>query len=352
VKASIDVPISNMTEAGTSIDTEKALTCGGFFAGIGGFCVGFEDLGFKTNWALDWSEDARNTYTHNFPLVNYLLSDITKVKAKNLEPVDVLHAGFPCQSFSGAGLKMGFEDPRGQLFFEIPRLLKEWGVARPKVVVLENSPFLKIGGAGTWFKTVITEIQRAGYWFNDRNCFELDAREHGGLPQRRKRLFMVAVRNDVFDFNGIRLDKVIPATSKTLEEIVIREDVGDHYYLPSENRYNKMISKQVMDDDPYQLYQLRKYFVRVPESGVCPTLTANMGQGGHNVPFLFHKQRIRKLTEMECLGLQGFPIGFEFPMDLPTSRRYVLVGNAVSPAVSKVIAERVKEFLQGSNENE
>ena len=210
------------------------LTCGGFFAGIGGFCFGFEKAGFKTNWCLDLSKDARDTYLENFPSSKYILGDIKQIKASDLEPVDVLHAGFPCQSFSAAGERMGFDDLRGQLFFEIPRLLNEWGAFRPKVVVLENSPNIKVGGAGTWIKTITTEIQRAGYWFSDRNFFELDTRKNGGLPQRRNRLFMIAVRNDIFDYNGINLNDIQPSDVIALESILKRGEVNEAYYLPKE----------------------------------------------------------------------------------------------------------------------
>ena len=331
---------------GEQQEAVHAYRCGGLFAGIGGFCVGFERAGFTTSWSLDLSQDAAITYQCNFPSTPYLVRDITTVRACELPPVDVLHAGFPCQSFSTAGMKMGFEDPRGQLFFHIPRLLKEWGSARPSVLVMENSPFLRLGNGGSWLKTVTTEVQRAGYWFGEKNCFELDAREHGGLPQRRKRLFMVAVRNDRFDYNGIDLRDVKSERTVTLDQLISHEGVGDHYYLPQDNRYRQLISEEATSEDPYQIYQLRKYFVRVPEAGICPTLTANMGLGGHNVPFVRHGERIRRLTERECLALQGFPPGFELPDSLTKGSRYVLIGNAVSPAVSFHIARRTHQFLR------
>lgn len=91
-----------------------------------------------------------------------------------------------------AGKRLGFEDPRGKLFFEIIRLLNEWGSSKPKILVLENSPHLKDGEGGLWFRTIQTEIQRSGYWFGASSSFILDTRENGGLPQRRKRLFMIA----------------------------------------------------------------------------------------------------------------------------------------------------------------
>lgn len=328
-----------------SSSRQQKLTCGGLFAGIGGFCIGFERSGFETSWAIDFSRDAHDVYRLNFPKSKYLCSDIRTCFADSLEPVDVLHAGFPCQSFSGAGYRMGFEDERGKLFFEIPRLLREWANQRPKVVVMENSPYLKVGDGGAWFKTVITEIQRSGYWFSERNCFELDAKEHGGLPQRRKRLFMVAVRKDCFDFNGVDLKIGTPVEKKSLSTMITDEEVHSSYYLPPDNRYATMIGSQLNEQDPDQIYQLRKYLVRTPESGVCPTLTANMGKGGHNVPFIFRNNRLRKLTEYECLGLQGFPPGFRFPEEMSLARRYTLIGNAVSPSVSTIVANQTRKFI-------
>lgn len=325
----------------------RTLTCGGLFAGIGGFCSGFEKAGYSTSWCIDISEDAEKTYKLNFPNITYLRQDVKAptTEAKNLEPVDVLHAGFPCQSFSAAGFRQGFEDPRGQLFYEIPRLLAEWGDSRPRVVVLENSLFLKHGEGGSWFKEVQTKIRRSGYWFSEKNCFELDTYEHGRLPQKRKRLFMIAVRSDAYDFNGIDLSDVKADVAIELSSIIQKNIVDESYYLPSENRYNTMIGKQVNESDPYQIYQLRKYLVRLPESGVCPTLTANMGQGGHNVPFILQEKRLRKLTEFECLALQGFPDSFRFPEDVVGGKRYTLIGNAVSPSVSGLIATKVRDFI-------
>jgi len=334
-------PSSDVAQSAT-----ERYTCGGLFAGIGGFCVGFENAGFETSWCVDLSEDAEATYRQNFPHVRYLRRDIAKCASTDLSPVDVLHAGFPCQSFSAAGYRQGFEDERGKLFFNIPRLLAEWGSERPKVIVLENSPFIKVGEGGAWFKEIQTRIRRSGYWFSDRNCFELDTHQHGGLPQRRKRLFMIAVRSDFYDFNGIDLSDITPKQIVKMSEIIESEQVTESYYLPEDNRYNTMIGKQVRRNDPNQLYQLRKYVVRLPESGMCPTLTANMGQGGHNVPFIFNADRLRKLTEFECLKLQGFPPSFEFPTDLTLARRYTLVGNAVSPAISTLIATRINNFLR------
>lgn len=337
---------SQRNEADASGAPVNNLTCGGLFAGIGGFCIGFEAAGFQTAWCLDNSESAATTYGYNFPGINYICSDVREVTSKILDPVDILHAGFPCQSFSSAGNRKGFDDERGRLFNEIPKLIDDWGNSRPKVLVLENSPFIRMGDGGAWLKEIQSKIRRCGYWFSDKNCFELDTHEHGGLPQRRKRLFMIAVRSDIFDFNGVNLVDFSPTVHRGLSEIIEDGPVENAYYLPIENKYNSMISKKVQED-PNQIYQLRKYEVRLPAPGMCPTLTANMGLGGHNVPFVYRSRRLRKLTEYECLALQGFPESFRFPPELTLSRRYTLIGNSVSPKISEIIAQRVLDFLNG-----
>jgi len=327
----------------------KVFTCGALFAGIGGFCYGFEKAGFKTSWCNDISPDSALTYQANFKSSRYICADITQLNAnQGLDPVDVLHAGFPCQSFSAAGHRLGFADSRGKLFFEIIRLLKEWGDHRPKVLVLENSPHLRDGEGGAWFRTVQTEIQRSGYWFSNSNTFLIDTRDNGGLPQRRKRLFMVAVSQDYSDFNPINLSNLNAPEPLDLKELIKFGEEDEYYYLHDENKYFHMIKKIVDDDDPYQLYQLRKYFVRVPEKGVCPTLTANMGLGGHNVPFIREGSRMRKLTEWECLALQGFPSEFQFPEGMTKSKRYQQIGNSVSPIISELIAHTIMKFLRGT----
>tara|TARA_B100000073_G_C23520281_1_gene487608 strand:+ start:147 stop:476 length:330 start_codon:yes stop_codon:yes gene_type:complete len=99
-------------------------------------------------------------------------------------------------------------------------------------------------------------------------------------------------------------------------------------------------------DDELAIYQLRKYLVRVKERGVCPTLTANMGLGGHNVPFIKNCNGIRKLTEYECAKLQGFPDEFKFPDDVPRSKRYVQVGNAVAVPMAALLANNIKQKIE------
>lgn len=114
----------------------------------------------------------------------------------------------------------------------------------------------------------------------------------------------------------------------------------DSYYLSEENRYHKMMSKEV--NNKPSIYQLRKCLVRVKDPGVCPTLTANMGQGGHNVPFIHDANGLRKLTEYECLRLQSFPKEFTFPKNVFRLKRYMQIGNAVAVPIAELIAKEIK----------
>ena len=109
------------------------LSAGALFSGIGGLCMGFQRAGVHTSWAVDADPFAVVTYTANFPGVATLERDVQTVSVKQdqLEPVDILHAGFPCQSFSQAGSRRGFEDPRGQLFYEIIRIIREFKDRKP-----------------------------------------------------------------------------------------------------------------------------------------------------------------------------------------------------------------------------
>jgi DNA (cytosine-5)-methyltransferase 1 len=323
------------------------LRAGALFAGIGGFCLGFERVGFNTSWAVELNEHAAATYNHNIPTRRLLVRDIRSitVKADKLDPVDVLHAGFPCQSFSQAGTRLGFNDERGKLFFEVIRLLREFGEERPKILVLENAPFLRYGEGGAWFLRLQNEIKRAGYWFRDENAAELNATELTGLPQQRVRLFMVALSTAHFSSGRFDFPVANQALSRDISKYIDFDgDVNDEYYLPKENRYFHMINGVVNGDR--QIYQLRKYLVRVKEPGVCPTLTANMGQGGHNVPFVSTAKGLRKLTEHECLALQGFPRYFSFPESVPRAKRYEQIGNAVAVPVATRLAEAVKDRLK------
>ncbi|MDC0433096.1 DNA (cytosine-5-)-methyltransferase [bacterium] len=323
----------------------NSFTCGGLFAGIGGFCSGFESAGFTSIWASDSDERVAQTYLHNFPGTHFVLKDILKLDASSLPEVDVLHAGFPCQSFSAAGNRMGFNDPRGRLFDTMLDLIENMPI-RPKVLLFENATNLLSGDGGAWFDHVKRRIKKAGYWFNDANALRISSHDHFGLPQKRERLFMIATNRDIFDFNPFTYlpEKCVP---KGLLNYIREETVNDpKYYLASDNRYGEWLLREGGDMAQNQLIQLRQHIVRKQEPDICPTLTANMGGGGHNVPFLMDRGKLRKLTERECLNLQGFPREFSFPEELPSSSKYKQIGNSVCPLVSEWLAKQIITFFR------
>jgi len=138
---------------------------GCLFAAIGGFCKAFEQAGARVLWANEKDQFAKTTFEANFPHIRYLHKPVEEltVAGDRLEPVDVLTAGFPCQPFSCAGEKLGFNDERGMLFLHIIRIIKEFGKNKPKILLLENVQNFRTHDRGRTFKRVQTEIQKAGY---------------------------------------------------------------------------------------------------------------------------------------------------------------------------------------------
>jgi DNA (cytosine-5)-methyltransferase 1 len=327
-------------------------TVGELFAGLGGFGIGFEHQGFRVKWAIEKDRFAASTYRANFPDAMTIETDIqaVTVRGDGLTPVDVLTAGFPCQPFSVAGDKKGMDDPRGGLFLEITRLLREFGSRRPKIVVLENVKGFLSHDRRRTFTRLIHELQRAGYWFSEQNAQVLNTSEYTRIPQNRERVFMVAFSTAAFAYNSFRFP---PAEGRTLP---IRSlfNVGaraeDRYYFNTdENKYGQMFAKKMQSGDPESVYLLRRNYVRENRSGESFTLTANMGDGGHNVPVIKDTWGVRKLTPNECLRLQGIePSDFSFPVDLSDAQRYKQIGNAVTVAVVEALARETMKHLNGN----
>ena len=170
------------------------VTVGGLFSGIGGIELGFEKAGFKILWSNEFDENCNKTFRHNLNHKLYSES-ITDINFKNIKPVDVLVGGFPCQAFSQAGLKKGFKDTRGTMFFEIARILDHH---KPKAFLLENVKGLRGHDKGNTFKTIMSILNELGYKTLAHKV--LNAKEFG-LPQNRERIFIVGFLDYfLFDF--------------------------------------------------------------------------------------------------------------------------------------------------------
>jgi len=301
------------------------------FAGIGGIRRGFKNV-FKENiefvFSSEIDKNAQKTYYLNYKEMPF--GDITLIDESEIPPHDIILAGFPCQAFSVAGHRKGFEDTRGTLFFDIARIAK---YHKPKIIFLENVKGFIGHDKGKTFEIVKKTLEDMGYkiFYKILNTKDFD------IPQNRERIYIVAFREDIKKF-------VFPETIESIKSIhdFLDKNVDESFYYKGKPLYDK-IKDDIKSSDT--MYQWRRHYVRENKNNVCPTLTANMGTGGHNVPIIKDKKGIRKLTPNECIKFQGFDKSFKFPKDLALSHQYKQAGNSVTVKVIEEIAERIKDVL-------
>ncbi len=285
------------------------------FAGIGGFRLALQNIGGKCVYTSEWENAAKKTYRENFGEIPF--GDITKKSTKSYIPeeVDVLCAGFPCQAFSIAGNRKGFADTRGTLFFDVEHIINKH---RPKVVFLENVKNLVTHDKGKTFKTIIEILEKK---LEYKVCSSiLNSMTHANIPQNRERIFIVAFDpNQVENHSNFKFPEKIELT-KSIHDILEKGKQEDKYYYAKEHKYYPELEKTMTSKDT--VYQWRRVYVRENKSNVCPTLTANMGTGGHNVPLIKDNFGIRKLTPRECFSFQGYPQNYILP-NLANSKLYM-----------------------------
>lgn len=326
---------------------QQVVTGASLFAGMGGFVRAMTEAGIDVKWANEKDAFAVRTFKHNFPDVRcipYPIEEVTIV-GDDLVPVDILTAGFPCQPFSIAGYKKGFNDERGQLFLHIIRLLKEFGPEKPKILLLENVKNFRDHDKGRTFQRVQVEIQKAGYWFSDKDARVLNTMTHTDIPQNRERIFMVAFNADVFPSNVFCFPQPWNGNRRReLKEFFDFEKQAEPeaYFKPGDTYYPHF-EEAIANGDPDAVYLLRRSYVRQNKSGVCFTLMASMGEGGHNHPVIRDPWGIRKLSVRECARLQGFrDEWFKIPPDLSRSQLSKQIGNTVTvPLAIKLLEECV-----------
>lgn len=318
------------------------LTCASFFAGVGGIDLGFEETGFfKTIYANEFDPYPVKTYEENFDL-KVDCRDIRDVKASEIPDFDVMLAGFPCQAFSIAGRRQGFDDEkgRGALFFELARIIKD---KKPKIIFLENVKNLVGHDNGNTFLVIINELKKQGYHVK---YAVLNAMEYGNIPQNRERIYIVAFKNKE-QWKDFEFPLPIKLTTKLSDIINFQGKSEEKYYYTKDkykgNLYEKLV--EAMDDDS-AIYQWRRKYVRKNKSGVVPTLTANQGEGGHNVCIVKTKYGIRKMTPHECFNTQGFSKDFKLPKNMSDAKLYKQAGNSVCVSVIKRIAEEIEKSCQ------
>ena len=319
------------------------------FAGIGGFRLAMQANGGECVFSSEWDSAAKQTYYENYGEVPF--GDITKPETKAMIPehFDVLCAGFPCQAFSIAGYRKGFDDVRGTLFFDVADVLEKH---HPKAFYLENVKNLKTHDDGRTFAKIMDVLKNRLGYVVDSNV--MNPCEYANVPQNRERIFIVG-----FDPNQISIPQAnfvngelkfdFPIKTKLTRTIhdVIDDSITDSklFYKEGHLYYDRM--KDVITN-PDTVYQWRRVYIRENKNGVCPTLTANMGEGGHNVPIVRTSKGIRKFTPEECLGFQGFPVtrGFHYPQTIAQSKKYKQAGNSVTEPLIEKVAKNLIDFVK------
>lgn len=308
------------------------------FAGIGGFRIAMQNVGGKCVYTSEWNNDAKITYRENFGEVPF--GDITKERIKDFIPekFDVLCAGFPCQAFSIAGYQKGFSDTRGTLFFDIEQIVEKH---RPKVVFLENVKNLVSHDKGKTFKVILEILEKKlGYKVYHK---VLNSMTHANVPQNRERIFIVAFDSkQVKNYKAFKFPNKIKLT-RTIHDILEKGKQDAKYYYPETHPYYPELAKTITKKDT--VYQWRRVYVRENKSNVCPTLTANMGTGGHNVPLIKDDFGIRKLTPKECFAFQGYPMYKYILPPIANSKLYMQAGNSVTTSLVERISNEIIKVL-------
>jgi DNA (cytosine-5)-methyltransferase 1 len=334
------------------------------FAGIGAFRLGLENTGHECVWSNEWLPKPRRIYEANFgeepdP------RDIRLIKAEDIPTADIICGGFPCATFSIAGKRTGFslEDTRGTLAFEMFRIARDKKIP---YILFENVKGLLNHDKGRTFGIILSVLDEMGY---DTQWEVLDS-QNFGLPQHRERIFVVA------NLRNKPRPKVFP----------IGTEGGDYAF---ETQKKRKINKSLdMTNEMIEVLQWRRGYFRLFKSDGVPTLTANMGTGGNNVPYVSavltpfkdkkrqrgrrmkhhnepsfaltaqdrhgvaiynsNKVSIRKLTPLECERLQGFPDNFtKFYSDgslVSDAERYERCGRTISIPVVEAIGKKLHEF--------
>ncbi len=330
-----------MTNSVSSRQQEK-FAIAAFFSGVGGIELGFEQTNeFRVVYANEFDKYARQTYQLNYPDTYLDGRDIHAVLPEEIpsETVDVIVGGFPCQAFSIAGYRKGFEDDRGDLFFELLRMIE---AKKPKAIFVENVKNMVSHDHGNTFKVIREALTENNYFIKWK---VLNSKDYGNIPQNRERIYIVGFDNkeayDEFEFPEeikltTRLQDVIDFGAKPEE---------NYYYRQGKQPFFEELKHAVTSQDT--VYQWRRQYVRENKNGVVPTLTANMGTGGHNVPLILTDTgEIRKLTPKETFNVQGYPKTFKIPEGVSNGQLYKQAGNSVVVPVIKRIADKIAEAMK------
>ena len=300
------------------------------FAGIGGMRLAFEARGGKCVFSSEWDKFAQQTYEANFGDKPH--GDITQIPSSVIPRHDVLIAGFPCQPFSHAGLKKGFMDTRGTLFFDVARIIND---RKPSLVLLENVKGFTSHDKGRTFATVVAALDELGY---DTSSQVLNASDFG-LPQNRERIFIV----------GINRRKIRGAEFKFPNPPKTPVKVGDILERRVDAKY--VLSNKLWSGHKRRLREHRErgngfgYSLFTPESPRTSTISARYYKDGSEI-LIATSGNPRKITPREAARLQGFPESFKIPVS--DTQAYKQFGNSVAVSVISAISREMVKLLPKS----
>lgn len=322
------------------------------FAGIGGIRLGFENAfgeGIETVFVSEWDKYAQKTYSENFKDDFSIAGDITQIDAKDIPDFDICLAGFPCQAFSLAGARKGFDDDykgmcRGTLFLDVARICEEH---KPKVIFCENVKGLVIHDKGRTFKIITKTFEDLGYTVFYK---VLNSKDYG-VPQNRERIYIVAFRNDIHSDNFTFPEPT--DTNKVLADIIEEHEVSVKYYLSTVYldtlRKHKARHAAKGNGFGYEIRDLQGIAGAIVCGGMGRERNLVIDNRLTNfVPVTkikgeVNREGIRKMTPREWARLQGFPDNYK--LALADVHLYKQFGNSVTVPVITAIAKQIKLIL-------
>jgi len=312
------------------------------FAGIGGFRLALQNLNGKCVYTSEWDEKAKETYHANFGEIPF--GDITKESVKGFIPddFDLLCAGFPCQAFSIAGKKGGFEDTRGTLFFDVAEIIRR---KKPKAIFLENVKGLKSHKGGKTLSTILNVLRNdLGYFVPNPEI--INAKDFG-RPQNRERIFIVGFRKDLginkFEYPKPYNDKLV------FEDIKEENEVSVKYYLSKQYLNTLRLHKERHESKGNGFG-----YAIIPDDGIANAIVVGgMGRERNlvyddrlndftpitNIKGEVNREGIRRMTPREWARLQGFPDNYEIPVS--DASAYKQFGNSVAVPAIQATAEKI-----------
>lgn len=326
----LDAPLKNKPR------NECRFTQIDLFAGIGGIRQGFQMNGGYTVYASEWDKFAQKTYRINYGEIPD--GDITQVNENTIPNHDILLAGFPCQPFSQAGLKKGFNDTRGTLFFDVARILK---AKRPKAFLLENVKTLKTNNNGKTISVILNTLNELGYYVPTPQILNA---YHFGVPQHRERIIIIGFNKDYLPTNFDEFQYPIGKIDQTVKlGNILEKNVPDRFTI---------------SDKLYEGHLLRKQNHRKKGNGFgfslfnenspyTNTISARYYKDGSEALIEQINKNPRMLTPRECARLQGFPENFIIPVS--NAQAYKQFGNSVCINVIDAVAKSMLEYLNKYN---